>query len=333
MYQTGKVFIYNTCYSNSRSKGTSSVSLTILHAYLSEAVFPDSAKRDKGAAHLTMSRPVNNSFTLESFYFQKNALRELFQEKMYSSKRKRQKHPVFLCSSAVLSANTNIIYFQRCIFLILHSAFWGYIRRVSLVSKSPIHVGDMNLDSCSFSFMLGKAIVKSFIYLAIHIPSKEEDMINHFFSFSGIRDNPMTFWMFEWSELEIIYKSACYYLRRDNKMLLPCLCFVMFETSFETHLKTSVDLSLMLQESSCTLHLNLMYNAGWEILDLQVLWGHPVCLWFFCLFVLWNQVLVKWSSLLLDYGNKGFCTKRDCHKNEGLYQPLDMSTHLLMCLF
>lgn len=38
---------------------------------------------------------------------------------MYSAKRKQQKHPVFLSSSAVLIANTNIIYFQNYVFLIL----------------------------------------------------------------------------------------------------------------------------------------------------------------------------------------------------------------------
>lgn len=76
---------------------------------------------------------------------------------MYSAERKQQKHPVFLCSSAVLIANTNIIYFQSYVFLLCY-AFWGYIGQTSLVSKSSIHVDDMNLDVFSSLFVLGKAI-------------------------------------------------------------------------------------------------------------------------------------------------------------------------------
>lgn len=97
---------------------------------------------------------------IRQFIFAESTLKEPFQKQMYSAKRKQQKHPVFLSSSAILIANTNIIYFQTMFFLFLCSAFWGYIGQTSLVSKSSIHVGDVNLDVFSSLFVLGKAIAK-----------------------------------------------------------------------------------------------------------------------------------------------------------------------------
>lgn len=157
MYQSAWIYMCKLL-SNLKIPQPLSLLLVPLNVPFSDTIIPDSGKKVK-IKKLVTSDHTSKQCIYITFYICRKCLKRTLLKTNVFLKKKQQKHPVFLCSSAVLIANTNIIYFQSYVFLI----FMLCLLRLHWANQFGIkvlHTRYMNLDVFSSLFVLGKAIAK-----------------------------------------------------------------------------------------------------------------------------------------------------------------------------
>lgn len=123
-------------------------------------------------------RLAKNPFTPGSILAE-NALKEPFQKQIYLQKGNSRSILYFSAVQQYSLPTATSYTFRDMFFLFLHSVFWGYIGQTRLVSKSSIHVGDMNLDVFLPCLSLEKRLQN--LYQVITLTCRERDIVNPLF--------------------------------------------------------------------------------------------------------------------------------------------------------